>query len=80
MLKVTIEDYEQLSDEEKESAPDSGCGKEYASYIRIIHNNETIRLESDASEPEDRFFHRDLLWIPDVIMEAYRFGKEDARK
>lgn len=33
MLKVIIEDYDQLSDEEKEFVPKNGCGEKCASYL-----------------------------------------------
>lgn len=78
MLEVVLEDYDKLSDEEKEHCSNNGSGKEYASYIRIIHNGETILLESDAMEPEDTIFYRDLNWIIPTLRKCYELGKIDA--
>ena len=79
MFNVTLEGFDDLSDEEKQCASDNGCGKELANYIRVTHNGKTILLESDAIEPEDKNFHRDLSWIACWIKKAYELGKEDAR-
>ncbi len=79
MLKVTIEDYEHLSDEEKETASNCGCGKEAADYLRVLHDGKTILLESDAIEPEDKTFYRDLSWISGAIKTAYELGRKDAK-
>jgi len=46
-------------------------GKEWANYIRVTHNGKTILLESDAIEPEDKNFHRDLSWITGWIKKAH---------
>jgi len=69
--------YEDLTDEEKLEAPNNGCGKEDASYIRVTHKNELIALESDAMEQEDTRFYRDLKWIAPLIEKAYFMGKEE---
>lgn len=76
---VTVEKFDDLSDEEKQSASDNGYGKYYAAYIRIRHDGETLLLESDAIEPEDKTFYRDLSWITEWLKKAYELGKEDAR-
>jgi len=39
-----------------------GSGKEYASYL-IIEDGEYKAIYSDAMEPEDATFGRDLHWI-----------------
>lgn len=78
MLEVKLQHYSDLSDKEKENVSDNGSGKEYADYIRILHNGETILLESDAMEPEDTMFCRDLNWIIEALRDCYKLGKEDA--
>lgn len=50
------------SKEEKEDVPNNGHGKASASYLRIVHDGQTHCLKSDAMEPEDCSFHRDLSW------------------
>ena len=79
MLEILIQDYADLSDEEKAGTSNNGSGKEYATYIRIKHNGETIRLESDAVEPEDANFGRDFSWVAEALMECYEFGKLDEK-
>lgn len=70
--------YSDLTQEEKDEASNNGSGKEYASYLRISHNGETIALESDAMEPEDCRFYRDLSWIEPLIHKAFTLGKQEA--
>lgn len=74
-FKVELQGYESLSPDEQECASDNGSGKEYANYIRVTHNGETLVLESDACEPEDKTFSRDFDWIVDAIQNAYEIGK-----
>jgi len=73
-LEVIVQVFEDLSEEEKLNVPDNGAGKECASYLRILHNGKTIGLYSDAMEPEDAIFYRDLKWIKCVIIRAYQAG------
>ena len=79
MLQVTLCRYEDLTEEERSNVPENGCGAEWASYIRVIHNGKQVRLESDAMEKEDAIFYRDLSWIPDAIVEAYKLGFQDGK-
>lgn len=74
MLTVKVETFKDLSDEEKASVPENGSGSEYAGYLRVEHNGETILLESDAMEPEDAIFYRDLSWVARAIRTAYQIG------
>jgi hypothetical protein len=74
--------YTKLPDWAKKEAryeSDCGCGFEHATYL-LLFNNEGSFLEmySDAMEPEDACFSRDLSWIEDAILEAYQRGKDDA--
>ena len=78
MFEVKILSYEDLSGTEKEGVPNNGAGKEYATHIKVIHNGETILLDSDAMEPEDATFGRDLSWIPKMFRTCYELGKKDA--
>lgn len=77
MLKITIESFKNLSDEEKENVSNNGYGKEYASYIRVTYQSAQIALESDAMEPEDATFYRDLSWIPELLEKCYDLGKKE---
>ena len=77
MLELVIVGYEGLTDDEKESVSNNGSGKEYAAYLRVIHNGTCIMLESDAMEPEDASFTRDLGWVLHALRDCYERGKED---
>lgn len=79
MIKVKLVSYDMLPDEiEKDYLPNNGGGKEYANYILIYHNDDLISYESDAMEPEDAVFYRDLYWIQEAIEQAYELGREDS--
>lgn len=71
-----------LSDELKAMAhSDNGSGKEFASYLVLYDaQGQFIEMFSDAMEPEDATFYRDLSWIEDAILEAYQRGIKDAEK
>ena len=71
MLEITIEGYDDLSLSEQEEASDNGCGKEYASYLRVRWQGVTIALESDAMEAEDVCMYRDLSWIKPLLMKVH---------
>ena len=75
-FKVEGLEYNDLTEEEREDVSDNGCGKEYARYIKVVHNGVTLMLENDAMEPEDATFARDLSWIAGMIQRAYELGKE----
>ena len=77
MLKIESLNFEDLSDTEKEDAPNNGAGKKDASYIRVTHDSRLVCIESDAMEPEDAVFYRDLSWITRVLEECYKCGKID---
>jgi len=77
-FEITSPSYNDLTDDEKENVSDNGSGKEWAGYIKVTHNGKTILLKSDAMEPEDAFFYRDLNWIYDIIQKAYNLGKAGA--
>ena len=77
MIRVKIQSFDDLTQEEQGEVSNNGSGKEFAGYLRIIHNGETIRLESDAMEPEDAKFFRDLKWIKAALLTAYSLGCQD---
>lgn len=75
MLEVTIEIFDDLSDEEK----DYYGWYTYDNFLRIKHNGKTILFECDDIPPEDVNFHRDLSWIPNIIKEVYELGLQDGK-
>lgn len=50
--------------------PNNGGGKEYASYL-LIEDEAGRRVYSDAMEPEDCRFYRDLEWIKTELDRAH---------
>ena len=74
MMIVKLEAFKDLTNVEKEEAPNNGSGKEYASYLRVMLNEKTVALYSDAMEGEDAVFFRDLDWIKPAIEKAYEAG------
>jgi hypothetical protein len=75
MLKITIESFDDLSEEERSRAPNNGVGKQWANYLRVTHDSDTLLLKSDAMEPEDTTFTRDMSWVVDVIRTVYQIGR-----
>jgi hypothetical protein len=79
-FEVSTSAFEELTEAEQNCASNNGSGKEYANYIRITRNGSTVWLESDAMEPEDARFSRDLQWIVEALRYAYECGRADERK
>lgn len=79
MLKVESIRYDDLTKEEQFDASNNGSGKEYASYIKVTYNDKVICLASDAMEPEDAGFHRDLSWVKVIINKAYDLGRQERK-
>lgn len=79
-MKIEMLDFDDLNDTEKLGASNNGCGKEYANYIRITHNGETILIENDAMEPEDARLTRDLEWVGWALQRCYEIGVEEGAK
>ncbi len=50
----------------KEDLSGNGSGKKYATYL-VIEDGDYRKVYSDAMEPEDASFRRDLNWIVDEI-------------
>ena len=78
MFEIKSAIYDDLTEEEKEDQPDNGNGKEYASYLIIQYYGKTISIHSDAMEPEDCTFGRDLRWVEGAIRSAYELGGLDS--
>jgi hypothetical protein len=78
-FEVTSLNFDDLTASEKANAANNGSGKEYANYIRVTRNGKTAYTESDAMEPEDARFSRDLNWIAQALRDAYSAGVEDGR-
>jgi len=78
-MKIKILNYDGLTEGERAKAPNNGSGKEMATYMRITYAPGIEQTESDAMEPEDVRFHRDLSWVEGAILRAYRQGMEDAK-
>lgn len=78
MLAVDVCGYSELTEEQQRSGlPDNGHGKESAAYLIVTHNEKEIFVVSDAMEPEDASFDRDLAWVKYAIEKAYELGKKD---
>lgn len=75
-MNVTVVSFNDLSEEEKDNQPDNGAGKEEASYLRVEILGKAPIYYSDAMEPEDAKFKRDLSWIKSALLAAYQAGKE----
>lgn len=73
-MEVIIQAFEDLTKKERAAASDNGSGAKYATYVRVVHNGDTLFLENDAMEPEDATFWRDLEWVPKAIATAYELG------
>ena len=71
--------FHQLPEDVKEDMPSNGCDKEDASYIHIEWDNGTHEYHSDAMEPEDAKFGRDLSWVGPLIAKAYNEGFSKGR-
>jgi len=73
--------YDDLPKEiEKIGLSNNGRGKEWSSYILIWCEDELIEWYSDAMEPEDASFWRDLDWIAPALKRAYERGLEDGEE
>jgi len=73
-MKVSIISYDELPESEKENY--GGWNKDEASYLKIEICGQEDTYYSDAMEPEDARFDRDLAWIKVELLKAYKAGKE----
>ena len=77
MLEINCVGFDDLTKEQQEDQPDNGSGKEYASYLKITLGGAVVAIHSDAMEPEDCVFCRDLSWVKGAIKQAYELGKSE---
>lgn len=78
-IEVKILAYDELPESiDKGSLSNCGTGKEYANYLTIWHDDKMVDFQSDAMQPEDAKFSRDLNWIAAAILYAYDMGYGDA--
>lgn len=69
-MKVTLCTYVELPEwVNRNHVSDNGSGKEYANYL-LIEDGDHRACYSDAMEPEDRSFLRNLKWIKTEIERA----------
>jgi hypothetical protein len=72
--RVFICQLKDLSEEEQMGMSNNGSGREYADYLVIEDQGHRV-VYSDAMEPEDCKFSRDLKWIKPALEYAYLAGK-----
>lgn len=73
-MKIELLGFEDLTEDEQMDQPSNGCGEEEASYLKITFNDGVYGIFSDAMEPEDARFFRDLKWISKALNAAYVAG------
>lgn len=82
MLKVTIcsgdELPEQCKNELTPYQPNRKTFNRYSSFLVIEHDGLVVGCHDSQMEPEDVSFWRDLKWVAEEIMSAYRLGSQDA--
>jgi len=79
MIRTERVDWEDLTLEEQGWQPNNGCGKEWASYLKVWHNEKVLYVFSCAMEPEDVRFYRDLSWVGPALEKCYELGRGDAK-
>jgi len=79
-MKVSLVHFSDLPDDVKDDQPNNGYGKEEASYLKVEFSDGRVEYYSDAMEPEDARFERDLHWVMRVIQEAHKDGLQEALK
>lgn len=80
-MKLETLTYEDLTEEEREDAPNNGHSAVAARYLRVQFSpDEKPVVYSDAMEPEDATFLRDLNWVLDAISTAYETGLRQGAK
>jgi hypothetical protein len=73
-MKIYMGSYDKLPAwVDKDTLNNNGSGKEWANYL-IIEDGAHNRVYSDAMEPEDATFCRDLYWIADELQTVYNAG------
>ena len=70
-MKIEILRFNDLTQVQQDDMPNNGGGKEWANYIKVSDGNLLVALQSDAMEPEDATFGRDLSWIASLLQKVY---------
>ena len=77
MNTVRLIRYDDLPEDKRMQQPNNGCGREDARYLAFEIGGKTV-YRSDAMEPEDASFNRDLAWVQRdldaAIAERARYG------
>ncbi len=68
---------DQISEAELGEVSNNGVGREQANYLVFYHDNKIWKWYSDAMEPEDARFTRNLRWIGDLVIQVYEQGLSD---
>lgn len=77
-MEIKIVSYDELPPEiEKCGLSNNGTGKGYSAYLLWYYNGKLQNYESDAMEPEDCSFSRDLSWIREWMLKAYEMGRQE---
>lgn len=79
-ISINFLGYDELLEEEKETASDNGNGKKDALYLKVVYPNGETTLKSDAMCREDATFSRDLNWIKSELEKCFLAGKESQIK
>lgn len=78
--KVKQMRYEDLDEDQRQDLSDNGCGERFADYLVIEIDGENVGVYSNAMEPEDVCFSRDLSWIKVELEAAYKRGFHEGRQ
>ena len=69
---VKICGYNKIPANRQEEQPSNGCGKEQATYLVIEWDDGAIQIQSDAMEPEDCRFYRNLSWVKRTLEKTMK--------
>lgn len=77
MYTVGIRKFDDFSKEEQKiwCDSDSRWRKEDAHYIVETIDDKIIAVHTDAIEPDNAFFNKDLAWISLALINAYKLGE-----
>ena len=80
MIKIEQLRYEDLTPEQQSEASNNGSGKEFAGYLKVTFGDQILGLFSDAMEPEDACFFRDLSWVTEIIEKSCKLSQDAGYK
>ena len=64
--------YNDIPADRREEQPSNGCEKEQATYLVIEWDDGAIQIQSDAMEPEDCRFYRNLSWVKRTLEKTMK--------